>query len=51
MKIVDVKCPDSGEGGTFRMDNLKAIDGKDEIKFVIGSRRDYEFAKDFSATA
>lgn len=49
VKIVDVKCPDSGEGGTFLLDNLKAIDSKDEIKFVIGSRRDYEFAKDFSA--
>jgi 7-carboxy-7-deazaguanine synthase len=49
VKIVDVKCPDSGEGGTFLLDNLRAIDLKDEIKFVIGSRRDYEFARDFSA--
>jgi len=49
VKIMDVKCPDSGEGGTFLMDNLQAVDGKDEIKFVIGSRRDYEFARDFSA--
>jgi len=49
VKIVDVKCPDSGEGGTFRLENLDAMDGKDEIKFVIGSRRDYEFARDFSA--
>jgi 7-carboxy-7-deazaguanine synthase len=48
VKIVDVKCPDSGESGTFAMDNLEVVDGKDEIKFVIGSRRDYEFAKDFS---
>jgi len=50
VKIVDVKCPDSGEGGTFLLDNLKAVDSKDEIKFVIGSRRDYEFARNFSAT-
>jgi 7-carboxy-7-deazaguanine synthase len=49
VKIVDVKCPDSGEGGTFLIDNLQAIDSKDEVKFVIGSRRDYEFARDFSA--
>jgi 7-carboxy-7-deazaguanine synthase len=49
VKIVDVKCPDSGEGGTFLLDNLEAIDLKDEIKFVIGSRRDYEFAREFSA--
>jgi 7-carboxy-7-deazaguanine synthase len=49
VKIVDVKCPDSGAGGTFLIDNLQAIDNKDEVKFVIGSRRDYEFARDFSA--
>jgi 7-carboxy-7-deazaguanine synthase len=49
VKIVDVKCPDSGEGGTFLLDNLEAVDSKDEIKFVIGSRRDYEFARDFFA--
>jgi 7-carboxy-7-deazaguanine synthase len=48
IKIVDVKCPDSGEGGTFDMNNLAAMDAKDEIKFVIASRRDYEFARDFT---
>jgi len=49
VKIVDVKCPDSGESGKFNMANLEAMDAKDEIKFVIASRRDYEFARDFSA--
>jgi 7-carboxy-7-deazaguanine synthase len=49
IKIVDVKCPDSGEPDTFRMENLNALDDKDEIKFVISSRRDYEFARDFTA--
>lgn len=48
VKIVDVKCPDSGEGGTFDMANLGAIDGKDEVKFVLASRRDYEFAREFT---
>ena len=48
IKIVDVKCPDSGEPDTFQMENLKALDGKDEIKFVISTRRDYEFARDFT---
>jgi 7-carboxy-7-deazaguanine synthase len=48
IKIVDVKCPDSGEPNTFLMDNLEAISGRDEIKFVISSRRDYEFARDFT---
>ena len=48
IKIVDVKCPESGEGGSFDMHNLSAVDAKDEIKFVIASRRDYEFARDFT---
>ncbi|HEX2712697.1 MAG TPA: hypothetical protein VHM88_10805, partial [Candidatus Acidoferrales bacterium] len=49
VKIVDVKCPDSGEADTFDMTNLGALDHKDEIKFVIASRRDYEFAREFTA--
>ncbi len=49
VKIVDVKCPDSGEADTFDMANLAAVDSKDEIKFVISSRRDYEFAREFTA--
>jgi 7-carboxy-7-deazaguanine synthase len=48
VKIVDVKCPGSGEGGTFRLENLQALDRKDEIKFVISSRQDYEFARNFT---
>jgi 7-carboxy-7-deazaguanine synthase len=48
IKIVDVKCPDSGEPDTFDMSNLQAVDEKDEIKFVISTRRDYEFARDFT---
>ena len=48
IKIVDVKCPDSGEADTFDFANLDAIDNKDEIKFVISTRRDYEFARDFT---
>jgi len=48
VKIVDVKCPDSGEPDTFDMANLDAIDAKDEVKFVISTRRDYEFARDFT---
>jgi 7-carboxy-7-deazaguanine synthase len=48
IKIVDVKCPDSRESGKFDMANLEAVDQKDEIKFVIASRRDYDFAKEFT---
>lgn len=46
-KIVDVKCPGSGEGGTFRLENLEALTPADEVKFVIADRRDYEFSRDF----
>jgi 7-carboxy-7-deazaguanine synthase len=46
-KIMDVKCPGSGEGGTFRMSNLAALTPADEIKFVLADRVDYEFARDF----
>ncbi len=49
VKIVDVKCPGSGEGGSFRMENLDALASRDEVKFVIASREDYEFARDFVA--
>lgn len=48
VKIVDVKCPDSGEGGTFRMENLQTLTSRDEIKFVLSSRADYEFALGFT---
>ena len=50
IKIVDVKCPDSGEPDTFDVANLGELDKKDEVKFVIASRRDYEFARDFTAS-
>ena len=47
VKIVDVKCPRSGEGGTFRVENLEHLTPRDEVKFVIASRTDYEFAREF----
>ena len=49
IKIVDVKCPDSGEADTFDMQNLDALTLEDEVKFVLSSRRDYEFAREFTA--
>ncbi|MDA1313447.1 MAG: radical SAM protein [Acidobacteria bacterium] len=48
IKIVDVKCPDSGEPDTFHVDNLQHLAPHDELKFVIGTRRDYEFSRDFT---
>jgi len=49
IKIVDVKCPDSGEADTFEMRNLEAVSENDEVKFVLSTRRDYEFARDFTS--
>jgi 7-carboxy-7-deazaguanine synthase len=49
IKIVDVKCPDSGEPDTFEMGNLAALGENDEVKFVLSTRRDYEFAREFTA--
>jgi 7-carboxy-7-deazaguanine synthase len=48
IKIVDVKCPDSGEPNVFEMRNLDALTENDEIKFVLSTRRDYEFAQEFT---
>ena len=47
VKIVDVKCPHSGAPNTFRMENLQALGARDEVKFVLSDRADYEFARDF----
>ena len=48
IKIVDVKCPDSGEGDTFCMENLETLAPHDEVKFVLSSRADYDFAREFT---
>jgi 7-carboxy-7-deazaguanine synthase len=50
VKIVDVKCPHSGEANTFAVENLKALQPHDELKFVLTDRADYEFARDFILT-
>ena len=47
-KIVDVKCPGSGEGGSFNLANLDTLTRRDEVKFVIADRADYEFAREFA---
>jgi 7-carboxy-7-deazaguanine synthase len=47
IKIVDVKCPHSGEPNTFALENLEALQPHDEVKFVLTDRTDYEFARDF----
>lgn len=47
IKIIDVKCPSSGFSKEFNYENLKYIGRSDEVKFVIGTDDDYDFAKDF----
>jgi 7-carboxy-7-deazaguanine synthase len=43
--IMDLKCPSSGEVARNRMENLAHLKATDEIKFVIGTVEDYEWAK------
>jgi 7-carboxy-7-deazaguanine synthase len=49
VKIVDVKCPGSGESGKNQWSNLDRLSAHDEVKFVIKDRADYEFARDVIA--
>jgi 7-carboxy-7-deazaguanine synthase len=48
VKIVDVKCPGSEEGDSFRPENIEALTPDDEAKFVLSDRADYEFAREFT---
>jgi len=47
VKILDVKCPGSGEGGKFCFENLDVLERKDQIKFVVLDETDYQFACQF----
>jgi 7-carboxy-7-deazaguanine synthase len=49
LKIVDVKCPASGEAAKNDWSNLAALQPHDEVKFVVQDRADYEFARDVIA--
>lgn len=44
-RIVDVKCPDSRMSTLNRLENLEILRPTDEVKFVLASREDYEFAR------
>ena len=49
-KIVDVKCPGAGSAfNSFRLENREALTQRDEIKFVLSHRQDYDFARQFLA--
>jgi 7-carboxy-7-deazaguanine synthase len=45
-RIVDLKAPDSGESAKNRWQNLELLTSHDELKFVLMSRADYEWARD-----
>jgi 7-carboxy-7-deazaguanine synthase len=49
VKILDVKCPGSGESEKFCFDNLEVLERKDQIKFVILDENDYRYAREFMA--
>jgi 7-carboxy-7-deazaguanine synthase len=46
IRIVDVKCPGSGESGQMDWANLQRLSATDQVKFVIKDRQDYEFARE-----
>jgi len=45
IRIVDMKCPSSGEVERNDLENLRRLTGRDELKFVLGDRSDYEYAR------
>ncbi len=45
-RIMDLKCPSSGESERNRYENIAYLKASDEVKFVIGTREDYEWAKE-----
>jgi 7-carboxy-7-deazaguanine synthase len=49
IRIMDIKCPGSGESAKNDWSNLSHLNGQDEVKFVIADRADYEFARDVVA--
>jgi 7-carboxy-7-deazaguanine synthase len=49
-RIVDVKCPGSGESGSMHWDNLDLLTPRDEVKFVIADRTDFEYAREVTTT-
>jgi 7-carboxy-7-deazaguanine synthase len=45
IKIIDVKCPGSGESHRCDMENLSRMNAGDQLKFVICHRQDYDYAR------
>ena len=51
VKVMDVKCPASGESDKVEWGNIDRLGSRDQVKFVIQDRADYEFARDIVPTA
>ena len=50
VRIMDLKCPASGESERNRWSNLEHLTTRDEVKFVVADRRDYEWAREVIRT-
>jgi len=50
IKIIDIKCPGSGAGDSFFIKNIAALSSRDECKFVISHREDFDWACAFLST-
>lgn len=48
IKIMDLKCPGSGEAGRNLLSNLEWLTPRDEVKFVLSDRGDYEWARELT---
>lgn len=46
IRIVDIKCPGSGEAGKMDWTNLDELTPRDQVKFVLADRADYDYARD-----
>ena len=46
VRIMDIKCPDSGMSDKMHWPNIEALTARDEVKFVLASRADYEWMLD-----
>ena len=46
IRVMDVKCPGSGEEGRMLWENFRHLTPQDEVKFVVSSREDYHFARE-----
>lgn len=44
-KVVDLKAPGSGESGRNRYENMAALTSHDQVKFVLASKQDYDWAR------